>query len=215
MGPAGDPSGGALAQHGGMNTIIVAAPLLLVAYGIVRLIDGADGNHGPGPAWTVGHLFFLAGMLLYGAVLPGLRRSLTRRRAVAAAGVAIGLAGVLAFVRVIVIDLLLGFRAADRSEMSRLGAEYDRWPGDLGLYELFYDFGPPLFLAGLLTLAILLATERKLPVWSPVVLVLGFVVITVNLDLMPLGGALLLAAVLPLHRTADGQDRPGLVRTGS
>lgn len=193
-----------------MNKIIVAAPLLFVAYGIVRLIDGADGNHGPGPAWTIGHLFFLAGILLYGAVLTGLRRLITRRRAVATAAVTVGFVGVLAFVRVIVIDLIVGFRAADRAEMSRLGREYDRWPGDLGIYDLCYNFGPPLFLVGLLTLAILLATERRLPAWSPVLLVLGFVVITVNLDLMPLGAALLLAAVLPLVRTAD---RPDLVRT--
>ncbi|HEU4948236.1 MAG TPA: hypothetical protein VFT31_13885 [Kribbella sp.] len=183
-----------------MNKLFVAAPLLLLAYGIVRLIDGADGHHGPGAAWTVGHILLLAGFLLYGAVLLGLRRLVVRARGLATAAVVAGLVGVLAFVRVIVVDLIVGVRADDPAGMDRIGDEYDRWPGNLGIYDTLYEIGPLLFLAGLLTLAILLTRARELPVWSPVLLVLGFVVITVNLDLMPLGGALLLAALLPLQR---------------
>ena len=181
-----------------MKKIFAAAPLLLFAYGIVRLIDGADGNHGPGPAWTIGHLLFLAGFLLYAAVLVGLRRLIARRRGVATVAVVAGLVGVVAFVRVIVIDLIVGIRAADPAAMDRMGDEYDRWPGNLGIYDTFYQIGPVLFLIGLLALAILLTVARKLPVWSPVLLVLGFVLITINLDLMPLGAAALLIAVLPL-----------------
>ncbi|MDX6238350.1 MAG: hypothetical protein QOG10_3165 [Kribbellaceae bacterium] len=82
--------------------------------------------------------------------------------------------------------------------MDRIGDEYDRWPGNLVIYDTFYEIGPLLFLFGLLTLAILLTVVRKLPVWSPILLVLGFVFITINLDLMPLGAAALLIAVLPL-----------------
>ena len=182
----------------GMKKIFAAAPLLLFAYGIVRLIDGADGNHGPGPAWTIGHLLFLAGFLLYAAVLVGLRRLILRGRGVATVAVVAGLIGVMAFLRVIVIDLIVGIRAADPAAMDRIGDEYDRWPGNLGIYDTFYQIGPLLFLLGLLTLAILLTVARKLPAWSPVLLVLGFVLITINLDLMPLGAAALLIAVLPL-----------------
>ncbi|HEY0693682.1 MAG TPA: hypothetical protein VGD71_32150 [Kribbella sp.] len=125
-----------------MKKIFAAAPLLLLAYGIVRLIDGADGNHGPGPA-CIGHLLFLAGFLLYAAVLVGLRGAIVRGRGLATVAVVAGL-------------------------------------------------------IGLLTLSILLTVARKLPVWSPVLLVLGFVLITINLDLKPLGAAALLIAVLPL-----------------
>jgi hypothetical protein len=182
----------------GMKKIFAAAPLLLFAYGIVRLIDGVDGNHGPGLAWTIGHLLFLAGFLLYAAVLVGLRRLIVRGRGVATVAVVAGLIGVVAFVRVIVIDLIVGIRAVDPDAMDRIGGEYDRWPGNLGIYDTFYEIGPLLFLFGLLTLAILLTVGRKLPVWSPVLLVLGFVLITINLDLMPLGAAALLLAVLPL-----------------
>jgi hypothetical protein len=182
----------------GMKKIFATAPLFLLAYGIVRLIDGADGNHGPGLAWTIGHLLFLAGFLLYAAVLVGLRRLIARRRGVATVAVVAGLVGVVAFVRVIVIDLIVGIRAADPAAMDRMGDEYDRWPGNLGIYDTFYEVGPLLFLVGLLTLAVLLTVGRKLPVWSPVLLVLGFVLITINLDLMPLGAAALLIAALPL-----------------
>jgi hypothetical protein len=149
-------------------------------------------------AWTIGHLLFLAGFLLYAAVLVGLRRLIVRGRGLATVAVVAGLIGVVAFVRVIVIDLIVGIRAADPAAMDRIGAEYDRWPGNLGIYDTFYEIGPLLFLSGLLTLSILLTVARKLPVWSPVLLVLGFVLITINLDLMPLGAAALLIAVLPL-----------------
>lgn len=191
-----------------MNKIFITAPLLLGAYGIVRLIDGADGNHGPGVAWTVGHLLFLAGFVLYGAVLIGLRRLIVSRRGVATAAVVAGLIGVVAFVRVIVIDLIVGFRASDLAGMTRIGDQYDRWPGDLGVYDTLYEVGPLLFLISLLTLSILLALQhRTLPVWSPVLLVLGFVLITVNLDLMPLGATLLLLSLLPLQWQSAHQPK--------
>jgi hypothetical protein len=192
-----------------MTKTFVAAPLLFIAYGIVRWIDGADGDHGPGLAWTIGHLLFLAGFALYAVALFALRGLLARARGVSLVALVAGLVGVAAFLRVIVIDLIVGFRADDHAAMSVIGDEYDRWPGDLGLYDALYTVGPLLFLAGLLTLAILLTRERRLPLWSPVLLLLGFITITINLDLMPLGGAFLLVALLPL----DLADRK--IRTGS
>lgn len=192
-----------------MTKTLVAAPLLFIAYGIIRWIDGADGDHGPGLAWTIGHLLFLVGFTLYAVALFALRGLLARARGVSLVALVAGLVGVAAFLRVIVIDLIVGFRADDHAAMSVIGDEYDRWPGDLGLYDTFYTVGPLLFLVGLLTLAVLLTREHRLPVWSPVLLLLGFITITINLDLMPLGGAFLLVALLPL----DLADRK--VRTGS
>jgi uncharacterized membrane protein YhhN len=176
---------------GDMKKLGIVAAGLFVAYGIVRLVDGRDGEHGPGTAWTVGHLLFLVGILLYGVMLVRARGLLRARRGLGAAAVVVGMVGVAAFVRVFVVDLIVGFRAEDHAAMSRIGDEYERWPGDPGIYEPLYTVGPLLFLAGLLTLAVLLTVERQLPVWSPVLLLAGFVAISANLDLMPLGGALL------------------------
>jgi len=187
-----------------MNKILIAAPLCFIAYGIIRLIDGADGEHGPGPAWTVGHLFFLLGVLLYAVVLVGLARTL--RTVPARLAALAGLVGVLAFVRVIVVDLIVGFRAVDNADKPRISDEYDRWPGDLGIYDAFYALGPILFLLGLLTLSILLVRARRQPLWSPFLLLAGFVVISLNLDLMPLAGALLLGGLLPVLVSSDRLD---------
>ncbi|MFI7059760.1 hypothetical protein ACIBL3_02155 [Kribbella sp. NPDC050124] len=188
-----------------MKKLGVVAAGLFVAYGIVRLVDGRDGEHGPGRAWTVGHVLFLVGILLYGVVLVRARGLLRARHAAGTAAVVVGFAGVAAFARVFVVDLIVGFRAEDHAAMSRIGDEYERWPGDLGIYEPLYNVGPLLFLAGLLTLAVLLTVERQLPVWSPVLLLVGFVLISVNLDLMPLGGALLGLAFV--SNTTGSRDR--------
>jgi hypothetical protein len=185
-----------------MHMTFIAAPLLFVAYGVVRWIDGADGEYGPGPAWTVGHLLFLAAFPLWVAALVQLRRSVGRARRVATVAVVAGFVGVLAFVRVTVIDLIVGFRAADNADKSRIADGYDRWPGDLGIYDALYEIGPLLFVLGLLTLTVLLAVERRLPAWSPIVVVAGFAAIIADLNLMPLGGALLLIALLPLRARA-------------
>jgi hypothetical protein len=191
----------------------VAAPALMAAYGVVRLVDGLDGSHGPGLAWTVGHGMFLLAMLLFGVVVVGLRRQVPAttpaRRLVSRAATALGLAGVVAFVRVIVLDLVVGFRAADHAEMSRLSDEVEHYPGLLpgAVYEAAYELGPLLFLVGLLTLVVQLAVlhPRRLPPWAPILLVLGFAVIVVDLNLLPLGGALLGLALAPLARAAHAR----------
>ncbi|MGO4430608.1 hypothetical protein AB4Z54_70545, partial [Streptomyces sp. MCAF7] len=43
----------------------IAAPLLVIVYGLIRILDGLDGERGPGPAWMTGHLAFLAALLLF------------------------------------------------------------------------------------------------------------------------------------------------------
>lgn len=51
-----------------------------------------------------------------------------------------------------------------------------------------------------MTLLVLRVVARRLPSWSPVLVLLGFVSIAVNLDLLPLGALLILAGLLPLWR---------------
>jgi hypothetical protein len=64
-----------------------------------------------------------------------------------------------------------------------------------------------------IVLTVLLAAvrPRRLPWWSPVLVAAGFVAITVHLDLLPVGGALLALALLPMaraHVTAPAATEP-------
>jgi hypothetical protein len=189
-----------------MKKIGITAGALFVAYGIIRLIDGANGDRGPGLAWSSGHLLFLVGLLLFGVVLLLARAAVSRRRVLATVAAVVGLVGIAAIVRVILIDLIVGFRAGNHAAMSVVRDDYDRWPGDLGIYPTLEVLGPILFLAGLLTLAVLLTLEHRLTAWAPPLLILGFVLISANLDLMPLGGALLGLAFVSAVRPAATVD---------
>lgn len=195
----------------------VVAPALLLAYGGAHLVDGLDGNYGPGPAWTIGHLFFLAAMILFGVVLVGLSRQMPRSRAIATGAAVVGVVGLLAFVRGIVIDLIVGFHGSDRADMDRIYPRYDGWPGGLPttFIRAFDNVGPPLFIVGLLALTIQLAIvrPRRLPWWSPLLVALGFALITADLNLLPAGGAALLLALLSMARRSHRNDEPPTATT--
>ncbi|MEW5352093.1 hypothetical protein E0E62_06325 [Streptomyces sp. 16-176A] len=168
------------------HRLAVLIPVLLLAYGVLRLIDGMDGDRGPGVAWNLGHGFFLAAFLLLGALLLSLRRLVPRstsgRRVTANTATVAGLSGAACFVWVILGDLSPALHAAAPL------------PAPLQLA------GPLAFQGGLLTLLTLLATARprRLPVWTPVLTFVSFALITVNLDLLPLAALTLLAALAPL-----------------
>jgi hypothetical protein len=88
--------------------------------------------------------------------------------------------------RVVVVDIVVAWGAADRAEMERNYARYDFPAGDVG---------GVLFPLGLLVLLVILAAARRLPWWSPVAALAGFATILLTLDLLPLAGVLLLAAL--------------------
>jgi hypothetical protein len=52
----------------------VAAPLFVMAYGVIRLLDGLDGSRGPGLAWTSGHIAFITAMILFISTFVQMRR---------------------------------------------------------------------------------------------------------------------------------------------
>ncbi|MBO2453488.1 hypothetical protein J4573_40795 [Actinomadura barringtoniae] len=188
-----------------------AAPALMLTYGVIRLIDGRDGTYGPGLAWTVGHVLFLGALVLYGLVTAGLWRQMpaggTARRTTA--GIAAGLSalGLVAFIRVAIIDIVVGLKAADHAEKSTLAHKYADVPNVLP--SAVYDTAPMLFMLGLTVLLVQHAViaRRATVALSPVAGLLGFAVIAVNLNLLPLGAALIWLSLLPFarpnaHRTA-------------
>jgi hypothetical protein len=156
----------------------IAGPLLLLAYGVLRLIDGRDGDHGPGSWWNAGHTAFLLAMLTFAALAVGVRRIVPGRVADVATGAVV--VGTLAFVWVILGDL------------------FPRFDDAVEVPDAVMNLGPIVFELGLLTLLVRLVVRRLAPWWSPVLVLLGFVPIAVNLDLLPLGALVILAGLVPV-----------------
>ena len=169
----------------------LAAALLLLGYGLLRTVDRLDGHSDKGAwAWNTGHTLFLVGVLAFGAVIVGLHGLLRtvspRLRAVDDVAAVAGLVGAAAFIWVILGDLFPRFAEAVP-------------PPDVVLLG-----GPMLFELGLLVLLVRAVVLRLLPVWGPVLVLAGFVAIAVDLDLLPVGAALVFGGLFPLRRTAVG-----------
>ncbi|WNV88135.1 hypothetical protein [Umezawaea sp. Da 62-37] len=179
---------------------LLALPVCFAAYGVVRLIGRVDGRYGPGPDWQAAHVVNLVGLLVFIPALVALWRSLPRTRGRDAA-VVVALVGAATTVVQFVVDVVAGLLAADKAGMNEISGRF----GDLpGAHLLFYVVGPPLLHLGLLALTILL----RLPWWSPVLVLVGSALTIFSLDLIPVAGACLLVAMIPLARTRDRISPP-------
>jgi hypothetical protein len=174
-----------------MRPMAFAAPLFMLAYGVLRWIDGLDGHHHKGSlAWNAGHLAFLASMVTFGLLAIALYRRATfaRRTALVAAAVAVFGAG--GMIWVILGDLSRSFAA------------------DYPLPEVLQPIAPIGFVLGMIGLLSLQVAAGRLPVWSPMLFFAGYTAVTVNLDLLPLAALLILGATWPLARRAGAAARP-------
>jgi len=169
----------------------VAAPALLLLYGVLRLIDGLDGHHGRGYLWNVGHTAFLLSFVLLAGLMIAIGGRLAgaapRQRPLVTAATVAALLGAATFLWVILGDLFAAFPS---------------------LPDALQLIGPLLFQIGALTLLGLLVVSRppQLPVWSPVLVFAGFLAIGLKLDLLPLGAILIGAGLAPLALTADARQ---------
>ncbi|GAA2744496.1 hypothetical protein [Kitasatospora cinereorecta] len=179
---------------------LLASPLLLALYGAVRLIPG---SRQPGPGWTAGHTALLAAMVLLGVGFVELYRRIRPRtapgRVAAALSLAVAMLGLAASLGQVSIDLYVGAVAADKADQH---AMFDRIQAHPGVMPAFYSVGPLLFYVGLLALVCGLAAVRRLPWWSPVLVLAATVLMGASLDLLSVGALLYLAAFLPLTRPA-------------
>ncbi|GAA4601512.1 hypothetical protein BJY16_003909 [Actinoplanes octamycinicus] len=169
------------------------APALLLTYGILRFFDGLDGDRGNGPLWTIGHLAFFAGMVLFAVLTVAVRNTFPAdRRRIATVATGASLAGVAAFLWVIAGDLSARFREA------------------APLPDALETAAPMLFPLGVLVLFGLMVAARRLPVRTPLLFGLGIAAISVNLNLLPIAAVVILVALLPLRRGAAPRHlRPG------
>jgi hypothetical protein len=161
----------------------LVAPMLLFSYGLLRFIDGLDGQRKNGPAWDVGHVCFFIAMVLFAVLAAGVARTVRTEgrghRYVADAAIVATVLGAAAFLWVITGDLFAGFPS---------------------LPDALPAVGPALFQVGTLVLLIQLVIGRRLPVWSPILVGVGFSVVAVSLDLIPIGAILILVGLLPIAR---------------
>ncbi len=186
-----------------MRPSLVVAPLCLVAYGLLRLFGKHDGVYGPGWDWQAAHFAGLLGMVFFVPAVLLLARLLPRtpwRTGV----VAVTLVGLAATMVQFGADIVESFMAADHAELKSLQHDFSSIPG---VEPAFYTVGPQLFFVGLLVLTVMLAVARKLPWWSPVILLIGILLPPITLDLIPVAGLGMLVAFLPALRTAPTPAR--------
>jgi hypothetical protein len=177
------------APYAWLRPTALTASLLLFGYGVLRLLDGLDGHRDKSAwPWLAGHTLFLLGIVLFAVLMVGLRGVLlatsTRQRVLTDVATVAGLVGAAAFGWVILGDLFPRFaEAVSTPDVVLIG-------------------GPALFELGLLTLLVRAAVVRLLPVWGPALVLVGFVAIGVELDLLPVGAALVFGGLLPLRQPA-------------
>ncbi|MFF4347398.1 hypothetical protein [Streptomyces sp. NPDC001530] len=176
-----------------------AAPALLGAYGVIRIVDGLDGSHGPGAAWTIGHMCFLVGLAYFVRTFQVMREIGGRDR-VGAVGFWVGAAGYLALGAQFGIDLVVGFLSDDHADMAELFTRIQDVPG---IEPVVYSFGPMLFFMAQLLLVTRLTARRVLRPWAPVLVLVATLLPFADKDLIPLGAVLLLVSFAPLYRAGS------------
>jgi hypothetical protein len=168
----------------------LVAPACLLVYSVLRWIDGLDGHHDHGSLlWNVGHGFFVVGFVLFAALMIGIRPLVPRGAIVAGVATVAAVAGAACFTWVTLGDLFDGVPA---------------------LPDVLTLVGPPLFEVGALTLLVQLVVARRLTVWAPVLVFLGFVALAVNVELLPLASVLVGVGLAPLVRMEPAPARPAV-----
>lgn len=189
-------------QNDATATAFLLGPALMAGYGVVRLIGRAVGDYGPGVWWSVAHVLFLAGVLAFVPVFLGLRMPAGVRgggRAGVRVAAGAGLLGAAALAVQAVIDLVVGFVAADDRAMSDMFEKVQDVPG---VMPVVYTMVPLLFWIGLLALVTLLAFFRRdeVPGWSPLLVLAGVVMMAASLDLLAAGALCIGSALFPVRR---------------
>ncbi|WP_433795156.1 hypothetical protein [Actinoplanes sp. CA-252034] len=185
------PAGGAVVSGGALAVTVrhaaVDAPILLLAYGLLRLIDGLGGPYPRGLAWDLAHLALFAAMVLFGVLAVAVRPLVpSGAHWLAALAAAMTVAGTAC-----VLWGAAGLLAPEFGAASPL-------PEPLRIA------GPLLFALGMLTLLGLLVAARSAPAWSPLLFGAGIAAMIIDADLLLPAAIILLAALAPLARPRSG-----------
>jgi hypothetical protein len=180
--------GAAVASSATVRHAAVDAPILLLAYGLLRLIDGLDGTYGESLAWNLAHLALFASMVLFGVLATAVRPLVPAgARPLAALAAVATVAGTACFLWTATGLLSTAF------------GEATPVPAPLRIA------GPLLFSLGMLTLLGLLVAAGHAPAWSPLLFGAGIAATLIDADSLPAGALILLAALAPLARPAEAR----------
>lgn len=143
-------------------SLLTAPLLILVGWAVMRL----GGSGGREPGWTIAHIAWVLDNVMLAIVCgelyrrtPATGRALARF-SLARLSLALGLAGSVALIAQMTIDLVVGFATANRTDMRALSATIHDFPG---VQLAVYDVGPSLLFLGLIALTVQLAVARRIP----------------------------------------------------
>lgn len=186
----------------------IAAPVLTFGYGVIRILDGLDGERGPGLAWTAGHLVFIAAMVMFLLVFTHLRR-LAGRDPLSTVTVVVASVGALALVAQFGVDIAAGLLADDHAGMAEITRNVRHSPA---VSLAVYDVGPYLFYAGQFVLVLQLVVLRRIAGWTPLLLLVDLIMPLVDKDLIPIGAAALLVSFASISKRIPARrPEPALV----
>ncbi|MET9518709.1 hypothetical protein [Streptomyces sp. NPDC002994] len=185
------------------RTVMLAVPALTFTYGLFRIADGLDGERGPGPAWTLGHLAFCAALVLFAVVFRWLRVLAPSSDRVAAVAHWTATAGAAVLLVQFGIDLVAGAVSADHLEMSLFTERASEVPG---VAPVVYDFGPYLFYVGMLALIVRLAVVRVVKTWTALLVLADLVMPLADKDLIPVGALLLSVSFVQIARVMESRQ---------
>jgi hypothetical protein len=201
-----------------VRLMFAAAPACFLAGWL--LMRPIGGQAEPGGWWTAAHGVWLAGFLMFAAMSLRFGRLITGgdagpagltagRRAALRASVVVVLLSSLANVVQLLLDLMGGFRAANRAELQDMFAGVKDIPG---AEQLIYGVGAQLVFVGLVGFAVLAAVAGRAGAWTAALVTAGTVVLAVAMGfgrnhwLVPVGMTLLLAGLAVLGGQLAGRS---------
>ncbi|MGQ4390147.1 hypothetical protein [Streptomyces sp. SAS_270] len=201
-----------------VRPMFAAAPACFLAGWL--LMRPIGGQAEPGGWWTAAHAVWLAGFLMFAAMSLYFGRLVTGgsaatagltagRRVALRASVVVVLLSSLANVVQLLLDLVGGFRAANRAELQDMFAGVKDIPG---AQALIYGIGAQLVFVGLVGFAVLAAVAQRAGAWTAALVTAATVVLAVAMGfgrnhwLVPVGMTLLLAGLAVLGGQLAGRS---------
>ncbi|GIG63957.1 hypothetical protein [Phytomonospora endophytica] len=164
---------------------LTTAPALWIIGWVVMRVDG---HNGPGWGWTTAHSIWVLSFVLFAVGALGMHRLADAKhvasRAGSLTGVIMAVAGTVAMLVQMGLDLYVGLTTSTKGEMSDA---YDPILGTTWVDLAFFQIGPALLFVGLLILGIVVAARGKAPVLTPVLVGVGITMMILGRTALPDG----------------------------